>query len=294
MNTSEFNGHTLRRGNNGRTKRSVGDSVTATITAGAVLAGAAFVADKMGSEPAEPTPYSGREHVKSQSGGRLAEQMDAPGWKLPADTGSIVVVYPQKLSRPTDRNAVFSASAHVAGVLGLKNAEDHDNVLELVRAYILTENQEKYGTVAERANFKGPVALFDVERESIIFNSRDLRDLLKKWDSGELRDSPHGEKENVFAAVMNDIVENLPPTGAPPGYKAIPSTNPRLQRILPGDFPRISPEQFERALDQSEFRAGRKIGVGIVNRERSVEVIFLSSVLNLVAPRLPWPGGSLF
>jgi hypothetical protein len=94
--------------------------------------------------------------------------------------------------------------------------------------------------------------LFDVERESIFFNSRDLRDLLRKWDSGELRDSARGEKERVFAALMNDVVDNVPPGGAPPGYKAIPGTNLRLQKILPGDFPRISPELFEKALHQSE------------------------------------------
>jgi len=122
--------------------------------AGALLAGAALVAAKMGNEPTEPTRYSRREHAKSPSGGRTAEQMDVPGWKLPADTESIVVVYPQKLSRPADRNAVFSASAHVAEILGLKTADDHDNVLEVVRAYILPENQTRYGTAAERANSK--------------------------------------------------------------------------------------------------------------------------------------------
>jgi hypothetical protein len=251
-NTSEWEERTRRRGNDGRTRRSIGDVVTKTIMAGALLAGAAFVAARIGNEPAEPTGYSRREHAKSQSGGRLAEQMDAPGWNLPADTGSIVVVYPQKLSRPTNRNTVFSASAHVAEVLGLKSAHDHDTVLEVVRAYISPENQTRYGTVAERANSRGPAVWFDVERESIVFSAGDLRDLLKEWDSGELKDSSRGEKENVFAAVMNDIVENLSPTGAPPGYRAIPSTIPRLQRIFPGDFPGISREQFEKALDQSE------------------------------------------
>jgi hypothetical protein len=116
----------------------------------------------------------------------------------------------------------------------------------------LPEKQKIYGTVAKRANFKGPAVLFDVERESIFFNSRDLRELLRKWDSGELRGSPHQEKERVFAAVMNNIVENVPPSGAPPGYRAIPGVNLSLQRILPGDFPKISPEQFEKALNQRE------------------------------------------
>jgi hypothetical protein len=251
-NTSEWEERTQRRGDNGRIKRSVGDFVTATLRAGAILTGAAFVAAKMGNEPTLPNPHSGRQHVTSESSARLAAQMDAPGWNLPPDTGGIVVVYPQKLSRPNGPNAVFGASAHVAAVLGLKSADDHDKVLELIRAYILPENQESYGTVAKRASPRGPAVLFDVERESIVFNSKELRGLLKKWDSGELTACSHGEKEKVFAAVMNDIMENLPP-GAPPRYNAIPGTNPRLQRIFPGDFPRISLERFEKALDQSEL-----------------------------------------
>jgi hypothetical protein len=251
--SSEWEKPTLRRGKNCRTKRSVGDVLTATIWAGAIITGAAFVADWMGNERTGPTSYSRREQITSESCGRLAEQMDAPGWMLPPDTGSIVVVYPQKLSRPNGSNALFSASAHMAEVFGLKSTEDHDNVLEVIRAYILPENQKIYGTAAKRGNFEGPAHLFEVERESIIFSSKDLRDLLKKWDSGELKASSDGEKEKVFASVMNDLVENLPPTGAPPRYKAIPSTNPRLQRIFPGDFPRISLDQFERALDQNEL-----------------------------------------
>jgi hypothetical protein len=255
-NNSDWDDRTPRRGRDGRARRSVGDFVAAAFTAGALLTGAARIADMIENGPAGPTSYRRNAHAKSQSGGRLVEQMDAPGWKLPADTGSIVVVYPQKLSRPTNRNPVVSASAHVVDVLGLKSAEDHATVLEVIRACVLPENQKRYGTVAERANSKGPAIWFEVERESIIFNARDLRDLLKKWDSGELKDSSQGEKEKLFAAVMNDIVENLSPTGAPPGYRAIPSTIPRVQRIFPGDFPRISLEQFQKALDQSELENG--------------------------------------
>jgi WD40 repeat protein len=229
-----------------------GDLVKSASTAGSARSSAALATSNIAGESAEPTSHIRREPVQSRSRGRLAEQMDAPGWKLPADTAGVVVVYPQKLRRPTGPDAAFSATALVAEALGLDAAKDHDAVLEVVRAYIPLEKREEYGAVADRANPHRPAVLFDVERESTIFNRRDVRELLKKWDSGELNESSKGEREKVFAAMMNDLMGNLPPTGEPRGYRAIPGQNPRTHRVFPGDFPRISPEQLQEALDRTE------------------------------------------
>jgi hypothetical protein len=251
--------NTLERGesitwrrNHGSTGSWFGDVATAMIATGAMLAGAALVADVVGNRPAEPAPESRGERAGIRSTGRLAEQMNATGWNVPVDLEGIVVVYPRTLGVPGDSNTVLGASAHVAESLGLARAHDHDDVLEIVRVSISSENQKLYGTAAERANYQGPVALFDVERESITFDAIELRALLRRWDSGEHKSLYQREKERMFAAVMNDIVKNLSPVGVPPGYRAIAATDPGRQGILPGDFPRISPEQFEKALDQRQ------------------------------------------